>query len=204
MVDLHIGREKCTVLPFTASVLTHLPDFDCNEKEQNDFIREFAVGHYLAGVNHTFVLLCGDELVGFASFSNATIETSEEIVRQIKSLVEYYIINNNLHLPPTANLKVELPFRRPPFILLGQLGIHKNYQRKGIGQELMKKFVIPYSEAYCIENSCIGILVHTTTAKNFYLKLGFAEIYSEGGFSTLVYTFYNKILEARYKRFIQH
>lgn len=204
MVELQIGGEKCAVLPFTASVLKYLPDFDCNEKEQNDFIKELAVGHYLAGVNHTFVLLCGDKLVGFATFSNATIETSDKIVREIESLVEYYIINNNLRLPSTINLKIELPFRRLPFILLGQFGIHKDYQRKGIGQELMKKFVIPFSEAYCIENSCIGVLVHTTTVKNFYLKLGFVEIYSKGGFSTLVYTFYNKILESRYKRFIQH
>ena len=88
--------------------------------------------------------------------------------------------------------------------MLGQFGIHKDYQRKGIGQEFMKKFVIPYSEAYCIGNSCIGVLVHTTSAKNFYLKLGFVEIYSRGSLSALVYTFYSRILEARYKRFIQH
>ena len=57
--------------------------------------------------------------------------------------------------------------------MLGQFGIHKDYQRKGIGQEFMKKFVIPYSEAYCIENSCIGVLVHMTTAKKLLLKTGF-------------------------------
>ena len=90
MAELQIGEEKCAVLPLTASVLKYLPDFDCNEKERNDFIRELAVGSYLAGVNHTFVLLCGEKLVGFAAFSNATIETSDRIVREIKSLVELH------------------------------------------------------------------------------------------------------------------
>ena len=91
MVELKIGQKKCVVSPFTVGVLKYLPNFDCNEREQNDFIKELAVGHYLAGINHTFVLLCNDELIGFASFSNATIETTEEITKQIKSLVESYI-----------------------------------------------------------------------------------------------------------------
>ena len=57
MVELQIGGEKCAVVQFTASVLVlkYLPGFNCNEREQNDLIRELAVGNYLAGVDHTFV-----------------------------------------------------------------------------------------------------------------------------------------------------
>ena len=64
-------------------------------------------------------------------------------------------------------------------VLLGYLDIDKRYQGKGLGTSLIREFVIPYSLNYCAENSCIGILVYTRSAKDFYSKLGFQLIYED-------------------------
>ncbi|ADX82748.1 GNAT family N-acetyltransferase [Saccharolobus islandicus] len=88
-------------------------------------------------------------------------------------------------------------------ILLGQLGIDKKYQGKGMGKALVRSFVIPYSLGYCIRNSCIGILVYTKTSKEFYEKLGFQLIYEdESGGANYFYSLYKNVLEVRYRAFL--
>ena len=86
-------------------------------------------------------------------------------------------------------------------LLLGQLGIDKRYQHKGIGSTLVKRFVIPYSLNYCIENSCIGLLVYTRTAKDFYEKLGFEKIYESKKGANYFYSLYKNVLRARQNAF---
>ena len=97
---------------------------------------------------------------------------------------------------------VYISFKRLPVLLLGQLGIDKKYQGKGIGSIFVRDFVIPYSLNYCIENSCIGLLVYTRTAKGFYEKLGFKKIYeSKEEGANYFYSLYKKVLAVRYNTF---
>ena len=87
-------------------------------------------------------------------------------------------------------LELEISFKKLPVVLLGYLGIDKRYQGKGQGTSLIREFVIPYSLNYCAENSCIGILVYTRSAKDFYRKLGFQLIYEdESGSVNYFYSF---------------
>ncbi|WP_149565121.1 GNAT family N-acetyltransferase [Sulfuracidifex tepidarius] len=97
----------------------------------------------------------------------------------------------------------DISFKKLPVILLGQLGINKIYQGKGVGSVFVRSFIIPYSLGYCIRNSCIGILVYTKTAKEFYEKLGFQLIYEDkNGGANYFYSLYKNVLEVRYRTFL--
>ncbi|BCU70729.1 GNAT family N-acetyltransferase [Stygiolobus caldivivus] len=185
----------CNIYTIQSSFLDKFKRFDCGEEEQNDFIRRLAVGHYLAGINHTFLLVCGNDLVGFVSFSSYSFEfTGEAKNEMISGLKEEF---TNRGLPH----EIEISFKKLPVLLLGQLGIDKKYQGKGIGSALVKRFVIPYSLNYCIENSCIGLLVYTRTAKDFYEKLGFEKIYESKRGTNYFYSLYKNVLRARQDAF---
>lgn len=95
-----------------------------------------------------------------------------------------------------------MSFKKLPVILLGQLGIDKRYQGKGLGSSLIGEFVIPYSLNYCAKNSCIGILVYTRSAKDFYRKLSFQLVYEDkNGGANYFYSLYKNVLEIRYNTF---
>ncbi|BDB99140.1 GNAT family N-acetyltransferase [Saccharolobus caldissimus] len=187
---------NCYIYTIHSYFINKLASFDCGEKEQNDFIKRFAVGHYLAGINHTFLLICNNDLAGFISFSSYSYAFAEGFLDKIKKAIKEEF--NKRGLPH----EFDVSFKKLPVILLGQLGIDKRYQGKGLGRSLIREFVIPYSLNYCAENSCIGILVYTRSAKDFYRKLGFQLIYEDkNGGANYFYSLYKNVLEIRYKTF---
>ena len=188
---------NCYVYTIHSSFINRLGSFDCGEKEQNEFIRRLAVGHYLAGINHTFLLICDNDLAGFVSFSSYSYAFAEGFIGKIREVMKEEF--NRRGLPHEFNIS----FKKLPVILLGQLGIDKRYQGKGVGSVFVKNFIIPYSLGYCINNSCIGILVYTKTAKEFYEKLGFQLIYEDkSGGANYFYSLYKNVLEVRYRAFL--
>ncbi|BDC18243.1 GNAT family N-acetyltransferase [Acidianus sp. HS-5] len=185
----------CYIYTIHSSFLNKLSTFDCGEAEQNDFIKRLATGHYLTGINHTFLLICGNDLAGFVTFSSYSFDfknNADEIRNTIKEEFNKKSLTHSF----------EVNFSKLPVILLGQLGIDKKYQGKGIGRAFVKNFIIPYSLSYCISNSCIGILVYTKTSKKFYEKLDFQLIYnSKDGGANYFYSLYKNVLEVRYRTF---
>lgn len=188
---------NCYIYTIHSSFLSKLNDFDCGEEEQNEFIKRFAVGHYLAGINHTFLLVCNGDLAGFASFSSYSYAFAEGFVSKIRqAILEEFSRKGLPH-------EFDINFKKLPVVLLGQLGIDKKYQDKGIGSSFVRSFIIPYSLGYCIRNSCIGILVYTRTSKGFYEKLGFQLIYEDkNGGANYFYSLYKNVLEVRYRAFL--
>jgi hypothetical protein len=54
-----------------------------------------------------------------------------------------------------------------------------------------------------MRNSCIGILVYSKTAKEFYEKLGFLLIYEDrNGGANYFYSLYKNVLEVRHRAFL--
>ncbi|WP_231918196.1 hypothetical protein [Saccharolobus solfataricus] len=42
------------------------------------------MGHYLSGINHTFLLICNNDLAGFVSFSSYSYAFTEGFISKIR------------------------------------------------------------------------------------------------------------------------
>jgi len=198
---IYVSDEECEICQFTYRFVNKLGSFDCGADEQNRFIRELAVGHYIVGLNNTFLLLCNGKVIGFTSFSNSSLSTFKEIKEEIYNYIRDYVKTKldeligedqktKEELYDIITKSFDISYSKLPFILLGQLGIHKDHQKRGVGKAFIEEFVIKYSIAYCIKNNCLGIMLHTTRElyEKFYSK-DFRVKFKEG----------NKVREVMYR-----
>lgn len=103
-------------------------DFDCGDKDLNEFIKKDALKQKKEGWNTTYVAteIGCKKVIGFFALSQDSITISSETKRKFGN--EYTSI---------------------PAIKIGRFAVDKKYQNKGIGQYILK-----YAIGFIIQNIC--------------------------------------------------
>jgi GNAT superfamily N-acetyltransferase len=125
--------------------------FKCNEKEIDDFIHSQALGFQNQQLGVTYLFNFRSDLVGFTTLCMGHINKqkmpSED--RLLKSISSY------------------------PALLIGQLGVSVDYQRKGVGKH-MCNFCFSMAIRLSQKVGCRFLVVNAVaSAVDFYEKYGF-------------------------------
>jgi len=128
--------------------------FDCENMELNHFFQKFSsqnqFKHYI-GV--TYIASVDNIIVGFITISASSIKIDDY-----------------------ENIKEKLPKYPLPVLRISRFAVDKNYQKKGIGKELLK-FALTLSIEQKNKFGCIGIVIDAKdNSIEFYKQFGFEVI----------------------------
>lgn len=166
--------DKCTLQVYNAQLLTFCDTFDCDNDDLNDFFRDDALNYQseLLGKTYCFTLDENPKIIVCAfTISNDSIKTT--------------------HLPNSRKKKViqEIPrqkqMRSYPAVLIGRLGVNKNYRFIQGETERTGKQLMDFIKSWFIDGAnktgCRFIVVdsyNTLKPLRYYKENGFVELFS--------------------------
>ena len=164
--------------------------FDCDRKEQNEFIKSRAWEEYTRGFSTVYLVIRDGKLIAYFSLSPFSIR-ERDIAKDSKDGL----------LQDTGFS--ELPYSAIPMILFGQYGVDKEYQGKGVGSEILREIIIPIALEKALNLGGLGLALHTSEdVVDFYKKQeydgrGFDIIHVGNRTYTLAYWFVHLIRSER-------
>lgn len=90
--------------------------FDCGQAELNQFVQRYALVNQKANSAQTYVCCSNGEVVGFYSLAVGSVDPESAPLRVMKGLARHPV----------------------PVMILARLAVDLEYQRKGLGQALLK------------------------------------------------------------------
>lgn len=164
--------EKCTLESYDDKTLSRCHYFNCDHKDLNDFFSKDST-HYssqLLGKTYCFTLDGDDkDIVAAFTISNDSIKTTNMQGSRKKAVQK--------------EIPREKTMRSYPAVLIGRLGININYQKGGIGTELMD-FIKSWFTDGKNKTGCRFIVVdayNEDRPKKYYLKNGFLFLFTTEG-----------------------
>ncbi len=126
--------------------------FDCGQEALNRFLVRYALQNQHAGTSQTYVVLAGDEVVGFYTLVVAQVEYDDAPQRLGKGLA-----------------------KRPiPLMLLARLAVATNWQGHGLGSGLLKDAMLRTLQAADIAGiRALAVHAKDDDARAFYERFGF-------------------------------
>jgi GNAT superfamily N-acetyltransferase len=126
--------------------------FECGAAPLNDFLRKHAWQNQQNRSARTYVVLCGDRVVGYYSLAAASVQRDEATPRVAKGLAKHPI----------------------PVVLLARLAVDETEKGQGLGTALLKDALLRSLQGADIIG-CRAVLVHAKdqAAQTFYRKFGF-------------------------------
>jgi len=118
--------EKCINKVLTEEILSKSKTFKCGKDDLDDFFRDDALLYAQQRLGKTYCFLLEEDptvIVCLYTLTNSSIRTD--------------LIPNNRGKKLEKNVPFPKRMRRYPTVLIGRLAISKEYQGKGIGDELM-------------------------------------------------------------------
>jgi GNAT superfamily N-acetyltransferase len=137
--------------PEPISVHHTLDVFDSGVPALDEWLKRRALQNESAGASRTFVTCGGENVIGYYSLAAASV----------------------MHGIATSRVRRNMP-DLVPAVLIGRLAIHKDWQGKGLGADLLRDAVLRIAGAAEIVG-VRAILVHAMSddAKKFYERFGF-------------------------------
>jgi len=125
--------------------------FDSGVPALDEWLKRRALQNESAGASRTFVTCGGENVIGYYSLAAASV----------------------MHGIATSRVRRNMP-DPVPAVLIGRLAIHKDWQGKGLGADLLRDAVLRIAGAAEIVG-VRAILVHAMSedAKKFYERFGF-------------------------------
>jgi len=125
--------------------------FDCGEPSLNQWLAGRADKNEKTGASRTYVLTDDQRVIGYFSLANGHVSRA----------IAPGAISRNMPDPI-------------PVIIMGRLAVHINYQRKGLGSDLLRDAFLRARKASEI-SAARALLIHALNdkAKRFYLHHGF-------------------------------
>jgi len=161
--------EKCIFRKFDKSVIESCQAFTCDHKDLDDFFLNDAhdYSEQLLGKSYCFCLDEDPSIVVCAfTLSNDSIKVNSIPGSRKKVLARF--------IPQTKR------FRSYPAVLIGRLGINKDFKRQGIGCELMN-FIKGWFIDENNKTGCRFVVVDSYNEKasrGYYQKNGFVDLFS--------------------------
>ncbi|MBI2147524.1 GNAT family N-acetyltransferase [Candidatus Woesearchaeota archaeon] len=135
-----------------ASKEEKLTNFDCEDDDLNEFLRQDSISYKNKLIANTFLIFYNEAMIGFFSLLNDAIKLNKsdrKNTKKLESISEY------------------------PALKLGRLGIDKNWKRKGAGSFVLQA-VIKIGKNMNDASSCRFITVDSYhESVLFYEKYGF-------------------------------
>jgi GNAT superfamily N-acetyltransferase len=166
---LKILASSCSFKVVNEELINSTNQFECSNLDLNDFFQNdcIAFANELMGKSYCFTLDSEPrKIVCSFTISNDSIKTS--------------ILPNARKKKVLKNIPSQKRFKSYPAVLIGRLGVSKEFAALGIGTEL-----INFIKSWFIESEnktgCRFIIVdsyNTTEALNFYQKNGFDFLFS--------------------------
>lgn len=162
-------EANCSFRTFSEELIESSHKFECEHSDLNDFFLNDCVNYskQLLGKSYCFTLDSDDKsIVSAFTISNDSIKVAT-LPSARKSRLN-------------KNIPSQKRFKSYPAVLIGRLGVNKEFGRKGIGSELMD-FIKSWFIDKDNKTGCRFIVVdsyNTDNAKNYYLKNGFEFLFS--------------------------
>ena len=162
-------REKCITLPLNSEVISGCDPFSCGDADLDDFFYHSTDNYrkQLLGNSWCYLLEENPKVIVCAfTLSNSSVDVR--------------------HLPGSRKKKViaEIPREKHlssfPAMLIGRLGVNKNFRNKGIGSELVR-FIRTIAMEEKKWSSCRFLTVdayNNETTRKFYEANGFNYLFS--------------------------
>lgn len=166
--------DSCTLQILDSKILDTCKTFDCNHKDLNDFFKNDVINYSneLLGKTYCFTLDKDPSIIVCAfTISNDSIKTT--------------------HLPNARKRKVikiiprEKHMRSYPAVLIGRLGVHKDFRKVSEDEEKTGKQLMDFIKSWFIDISnktgCRFIVVDSYNEPNalrYYEKNGFVNLFS--------------------------
>lgn len=129
-----------------------LDEFNCGQPELNQFLQRFALVNQKANSTRTYVACHGKRVVGFYSLAVGSVEQENAAPRVLKGMARHPV----------------------PVMILARLAVDQHYQRRGLGQALLKDALIRTAQAADIAG-IRALLVHAKdkAAQQWYTQWEF-------------------------------
>lgn len=166
--------DSCTLQILDSKILDNCKTFDCDHKDLNDFFKNDVINYSneLLGKTYCFTLDKDPSIIVCAfTISNDSIKTT--------------------HLPNARKRKVikiiprEKHMRSYPAVLIGRLGVHKDFRKVSEDEEKTGKQLMDFIKSWFIDKSnktgCRFIVVDSYNEPNalrYYEKNGFVNLFS--------------------------
>jgi GNAT superfamily N-acetyltransferase len=126
--------------------------FDCGQVDLNTWLQKFALQNQAANGARTYVGLAGGVVVGYYSLAVSQLEYDGAALRLQKGLARHPI----------------------PVILLARLAVHKNWQKQGVGQALLRDAILKTVEVSEVAG-VRALIVHAKDdeARRYYERFNF-------------------------------
>lgn len=123
--------------------------FDCGQPDLDGWLKKFALVNQKAGMSTVFVILSGDEVVGYYALATGGVERADAPSRVGKGVPAHPI----------------------PVMLLTRLAVDSSVQGKGLGRALLKDALIRVANV-AEEVGVRALLIHAKdeSAKDFYMR----------------------------------
>ena len=173
-----MNYKKCLVNQRNQSILKkRIEKFDCKNEnfeneDLNDFLKKDVIEYHRSLILKTYVYYLENinpqeaNIVAFVSFLNDTIE------KKVPDLT----FNNRFKqfLPKDSHIYLQFKkLDKLPSVKIARIGVDKNYQKKGIGTQIIKDAIKDFAS----DNNKTGCKFITVDsyqeAIDWYLKLGF-------------------------------
>lgn len=161
-------KKKCLFLTLDKTLLETCQDFSCDHSDLDDFFKNDAQDYHnqLLGKSYCFLLKEDPSIIVCAfTISNDSIKAH---LLSNKS-------RNNVHKP----IPRQKHLRSFPAVLIGRLGVNKNFKHRGIGSELMN-FIKSWFIHKNNKTGCRFVVVDSYTLTepiDYYLKNGFKYVF---------------------------
>jgi GNAT superfamily N-acetyltransferase len=161
--------NECTFCEFTKDILNKSNTFSCGNTDLDDFFAKDAIryAYYLMGKSYCFLLdKDPSQIICAFTVSNDSIR-----VYDLPRSRRDYMKSLTHH---------EKPLRRYPGVLIGRLGVNKDYTGRGIGSEALS-FIKYWFLSSSNKTGCRFIIVDAVNEEKvikFYNKNGFIPLFT--------------------------
>jgi GNAT superfamily N-acetyltransferase len=161
--------NQCTFVPFTAELLESAEEFNCGHSDLNDFFKNDCINYSseLLGKSYCFILDKDPrQIVCAFTVSNDSVKTFDLPNNRKKTIIK--------EIPRPKQM------RNYPAVLIGRLGVSKNFKGQGVGIELMN-FIKAWFVDGANKTGCRFIVVDSYNESgplSYYDKNGFKPIFS--------------------------
>lgn len=139
------------IAPTPIDATLSLTDFDCGVQVLNEWLQQKALPNEASGASRTFMVCLDRRIIGYYALATGSI--------------------SRIEAPGRIKRKMPEPI---PVMVLGRLAVDLGWQKKGIGQGLLKDAVLR-TLSVAKQAGIRALLVHALSeeAKKFYLRHGF-------------------------------
>lgn len=107
----------------------NLSDFDCEDEDLNDFLKNDALNLQNSKLSITKLIICDGEIIGYTSILTDTLLLKNINNEKLKSEIK-------------TKLNIKSKNKSTPAVKIGRLALDKKYSKKGLGSHILRNILL--------------------------------------------------------------